>query len=268
MRRSVSRRLLLAALAAGASQIGAGAVRRQPPGGRERWQRANYRQRTVDLYAGPGTAAGLLVATVVARAPSAALVTGAAAALGAYDDLAGHTHARGLRGHAAALRDGVVTSGLVKMVGLTAAAVVGGPSRPRRPMTVVVDTVLVAGSANLVNLLDLRPGRALKVAAAVGLPLTIAHGRSGDAAAGLVGVCLARIPDDLGERQMLGDCGANALGAALGWSLAAHLRGFSRAVAAAVIVGLNVTSERVSFSTLIDRTPALAAVDGWGRRTS
>jgi hypothetical protein len=194
------------------------------------------------------------------------LATVAAAGLGAYDDLAGHTHARGLRGHAMALRTGVVTSGLVKMVGLTAAGLAAAPSRPRRGGRLAVDVVLIAGTANLVNLLDLRPGRASKVVVGLGLPLTASTGPAGDLAAGVVGVGLALLPEDLTETQMLGDCGANALGAAIGWALAARLRGAGRGAAAAVVVALTVVSERVSFTELIERRPMLAAVDRWGRR--
>jgi UDP-N-acetylmuramyl pentapeptide phosphotransferase/UDP-N-acetylglucosamine-1-phosphate transferase len=202
----------------------------------------------------------------VARAPAPLLITGAAATLGIYDDLVGHTHARGLRGHAAALRSGVVTSGAVKMVGLTAAALVSAPSRPRRAASIFVDVVLIAGSANLVNLLDLRPGRALKVVTAVGLPLMAAEGRAGDAAAAAVGASVALLPADLAEMQMLGDCGANALGAAVGWSLADRLHGRARLLGMSVVLGLTLISERVSFTQLIDRQPVLAALDRWGRR--
>ena len=194
------------------------------------------------------------------------MATVTAAGLGAYDDLAGHAHARGLRGHLRALRGGVVTSGMVKMVGLTAAAIVTSPSRPRRAGTVALDVVLIAGTANLVNLLDLRPGRATKVVVGLAVPMAAVSGSAGDVAAGVVGVALALLPADLAETQMLGDCGANALGAAIGWALAAQLRGAGRAVASAAVVGLTVLSERVSFTQLIERQPMLAALDGLGRR--
>lgn len=259
------RRLMLAASAAGFGHVVAGAIRRRQPGGAGLWQRSNYRDRQVELAGGPGAAAGVVGALAIARAPAALLATGAAAVLGGYDDLAGHTHARGLRGHLTALRGGVVTSGMVKMVGLTAAAVAAAPSRPRR-QGAVLDVILIAGTANLVNLLDLRPGRALKVVAGVGLPLSSAEGLGGDAAAAVMGVSLALLPSDLAELQMLGDCGANALGAAIGWACAERLRGSARLLAAATVVGLTITSERVSFSTLIDRQPILAALDRWGRR--
>ena len=262
------RRLLLLVVAAGTGRAAAVAVRRAHPGGTTRWQRPNYRQRTVDLAGGPGAAAGLLAGLLTAPVPTAAVAAGAAAGLGLYDDLAGHTHARGLRGHAAALRRGVVTSGLVKMVGLAVASLVSSPSRPRKPARVLTDVVLVAGTANLVNLLDLRPGRALKAALAVAAPMTVVASAAGDAAAVVTGVSLMLLPADLGEQEMLGDCGANALGAVVGWTLAAHLGRSGRAVAAAGIVGLTLASERVSFSRVIESQPALAAVDRWGRRST
>jgi UDP-GlcNAc:undecaprenyl-phosphate/decaprenyl-phosphate GlcNAc-1-phosphate transferase len=265
---ALHRRLLLLVLAAGAGRAAAVAVRRGHPGGAARWQRLNYARRTVDLAGGPGAATGLLVGLASARVPAGALAAGAAAGLGLYDDLAGHTHARGLRGHAAALRRGLVTSGMVKMLGLAATSVAASPMRPRRAGAVVTDAILIAGGANLVNLLDLRPGRALKAALAVAVPMTAVAGPPGDAAAVATGVCLMLLPADLGEREMLGDCGANALGAVVGWSLAARLGPRSRLVAAATVVGLTAASERVSFTQVIESRPGLAAIDRWGRRPS
>jgi hypothetical protein len=222
----------------------------------------------VDLAGGPAAAIGVLAALVAAQAPAATLATAAAAGLGLYDDLAGHTHARGLRGHAAALRRGVMTSGMVKMLGLVAAALVTAPTKPRRASGVAADVVLVAGSANLVNLLDLRPGRALKFALMVTAPLTAGGGAPGDVATAVSGVCLALLPADLDERDMLGDCGANALGAAAGWALASRLQGGERSLAVAAVIGLTIASERVSFTRVIERQPILSAIDRWGRRES
>jgi UDP-N-acetylmuramyl pentapeptide phosphotransferase/UDP-N-acetylglucosamine-1-phosphate transferase len=64
---------------------------------------------------------------------------------------------------------------------------------------------------------------------------------------------------------MLGDTGANALGAAWGVGLATELSRSALAVTLALLVGLTVASERVSFSEVIERTPVLRELDRWGR---
>jgi hypothetical protein len=194
------------------------------------------------------------------------VVGAAAAALGCYDDFYGDSHARGLGGHLRALRDGRMTTGMIKLGGMTGAALVVGWIDRRSVLPTVADAALVAGTANLANLLDLRPGRALKVLAVAASAATCLDGASGCVAAATAAAAAATLPPDLGERAMLGDCGANGLGALLGWSLATGLGGRGRAVALAAVVGLTLASERVSFTAVIERTPWLAAVDRWGRR--
>jgi len=64
---------------------------------------------------------------------------------------------------------------------------------------------------------------------------------------------------------MLGDCGANALGAMLG-AAAAGLPRPARMALLAGITGLTAASEKVSFTKVIERTPALRRLDMLGRR--
>jgi hypothetical protein len=254
--------------AATAAVVGAAAyagLRRCPPGGPERWQRANFRGASASLLAGPAVALG--AAAGCRSAGPAAALTVACGALGLYDDLAGDSHARGLRGHLVALRTGRVTTGMVKLAGLVTAAAVTSLAERRRTADVVVDTLLVAGTANLVNLFDLRPGRALKVALVVGIPLASRPTSPGSAPAGAgVGAALALLPADLREDAMIGDAGANALGALLGWSMSRGLSPRGRGTALASVIGLTLASERVSFTDVIARTRWLAVVDGLGRR--
>jgi hypothetical protein len=149
-----------------------------------------------------------------------------------------------------------LTTGAVKLLGISATGMLAAACLPRR-RDVLLDGAVIAGWANLVNLLDLRPGRALKVGLVGGLML----GRPG-----VVGACAVLLPDDLAERTMLGDCGANALGAVLGTALVTRVR--SRALRLTVLaglIGLTAASERVSFSEVIDRTPALRRIDQLGR---
>ena len=127
---------------------------------------------------------------------------------------------------------------------------------------------MVAGAANLLNLFDLRPGRAAKVYLALAAPALLAGEAGGGVLAGPTGAVAVLLPEDLAERSMMGDAGANAVGAALGVAAAATLSRNSLAAVAAGIVGLTLMSERVSFSALIDEQPALRVLDSLGRRRS
>ncbi|MFD6664677.1 hypothetical protein ACFWDK_20205 [Micromonospora chalcea] len=278
-------------LAVGAGVLAARYALRQTrtsPGG-PALERTNYRGRTVTLAAGPalavGAATGGALGAGSAPAGAAALVAGlGAGAVGLYDDVVGarpeQKAAKGFAGHLAALREGQVTAGMVKVAGvgvagLGAAALLAADRRvaahPRRQragafgrgLDVLLGAGVVAGTANLVNLLDLRPGRALKSGMLLGVPLTT--GQYGGIAAGAVGASAALVGDDLGERVMVGDSGANALGALLGVSIAARTGPLGRAGVLAVLAALTAASEKVSFTQVIASTPGLRHLDELGR---
>ena len=272
------------ACAAGAARLAYSALSRRPPGGPKAWSRTNHRGEPVTLLEGPAVAAGALAGVLaqagLARGVQAALASGApdapgwrraaamalggagAAAFGAHDDLAGSGDRRGFRGHLGALRQGEVTTGAVKLGGIGVTGIVSAAVAGGSPVDVILNAGLVAGGANLLNLFDLRPGRAIKVAAASG---TLLGAAGQDSVAAPLGAALALLPEDLGERAMLGDAGANALGAMLGAS-AAGLSRPARIALLAGIAGLTAASEKVSFTKVIARTPALNWLDMLGRR--
>jgi UDP-GlcNAc:undecaprenyl-phosphate/decaprenyl-phosphate GlcNAc-1-phosphate transferase len=286
---------LIAAAAAGAAAAGAArlayaAANQRPPGGTKAWSRTNHRGEPVTLLEGPALAVGAIAGVLAqaglgpagsgtARSGAALAVAGAgAAAFGAYDDHAGSGDRRGFRGHLGALRNGEVTTGMVKLGGIGLTGIVSAALAGGSPGDVAVNAGLVAGGANLLNLFDLRPGRAIKVAVASGVLISAGGSRSDGgaavaaprAAAALallppLAAALALLREDLGERAMLGDCGANALGAMLGAAVAGLPRP-TRIALLAGIVGLTAASEKVSFTKVIERTPALRWVDMLGRR--
>jgi UDP-N-acetylmuramyl pentapeptide phosphotransferase/UDP-N-acetylglucosamine-1-phosphate transferase len=199
-------------------------------------------------------------------------VVGAVSGLvGGYDDLAGarpeQARDKGLAGHLNALREGRVSAGAVKVAGIGAAGAVAALLTSRRSLAdAVLTTGLVAGTANLLNLLDLRPGRAAK-AGAIAAVATL-HGPASGLVAGPLGATLAVLPADLGERVMLGDAGANALGALLGLRLATVRSRSRRAALLAAITVLTLASEKISFTKVIEATPGLRELDRLGRRAS
>lgn len=193
--------------------------------------------------------------------------------LGFIDDIVARGDDRGFRGHVGALLRGRVTTGLLKLVGGAGVAVVlvadpasvnaGSGSGGR----LVLDALLVALAANLGNLLDRAPGRVIKVSVVAYLPLALVIGTSGlgVAIAPVIGAAVGLLVPDVRERLMLGDTGANILGAVLGLGVVLGLGTVGRTVVLVVVAALNVAAELVSFSEVIDRVPWLRALDRLGR---
>jgi hypothetical protein len=190
--------------------------------------------------------------------------------LGFIDDVAGDGTVGGFRGHLGTLARGQVTTGVVKVVGgaLLAVALVtidrGGASGAR----LVADAAIVALAANLLNLFDRAPGRALKLGLLAWLPIALfARGDAvGVALAPAVGAFGGLLGDDLRETCMLGDTGAYAFGAVLGLGVVLEFGTSTRTVVLVVLAAITLASEWVSFGALIDRVGVLRRFDRLGRR--
>lgn len=299
MRLSISPRQLPVVGAGIGVCAGLGYVLRRKHIKASQWERTNFHGATVSLRGGVAMAgasvASAAVASVLSDQPRAAL-GGAVAALGGavagyIDDVDQGAHdggkvAKGLKGHLGALAHGQVTTGVIKIAGigasaLAASALVGSKatSVSGKAADLALNTVLIAGTANLANLLDLRPGRALKATVLVATPLSYfsaaaakpeasASGASAQRllASGLNAAAITALVEDLQETTMLGDTGANAAGALLGTSLAANDSWKLRLGATLGVVGLILASEKVSFSKVIAANPALNWLDQLWRR--
>lgn len=192
------------------------------------------------------------------------------ALLGLVDDLAGDADRRGFRGHIRTLREGRLSTGGLKLFGGGAIAVVAvAAARPSDGLgPLLTDAALVALAANTGNLFDRAPGRTIKVGAlafAVLVAATAAAPVLG-ATAVVVGGASAMLRDDLHERLMLGDTGANLLGGVLGLAVVSAGSPVTRLAVLAVLAILNGISEYVSFSRVIDGFAPLRILDRAGRR--
>ena len=246
--------------------------------------RENYRGRRLP------TAAGVLVALVVlgvdavvtlavaaGAEPEAAAVDGLRlvtvtalgfALLGLLDDLGGAGESGGFRGHLRSLASGRLTTGAVKLFGGAALGVVVVSVRePDSVGRVLADGALVALAANLGNLFDRAPGRTTKVALLGLVALVLAVGAEPEIAgvALAIGAGAGLLPADLAERLMLGDAGANVLGAVLGLGVVIGCSPGTRTAVLVVVALLNLASERVSFSRVINAVAPLRTADRWGR---
>lgn len=240
------------------------------------WSRPNYRDVTLPF---PGGVLAV-VATILSLGPLviiddlggtdtlaafgfvAPLGLGVAL-LGLLDDLL-EGPARGWRGHAAAVVRGELSTGALKAIGtLSLALYFTGLAEAADVLSVAV----VVLAANAFNLLDLRPGRAVKAFVLLGAVLLVAGGGLLvlEGLGPFIGPLLVLGAYDLRERAMLGDTGSNLLGALAGAWIVVEAGVAGEAVAAALLLAVNLFGELRSISAAIERVPPLRALDSLGR---
>lgn len=227
-------------------------------------------------------------------------------AAGIVDDALGGSAEKGFSGHVRALFRGRLTTGLFKLkfigiISLLAAwyaaneflGSVGSEQGSLGGLDylayVLFGGVAIALTANFANLMDLRPGRALKaygvlaMCGAVAQFVSIIVASAGTVVFGgqvllthglamlvavfaiLMGPAIAAWPYDVGERAMLGDAGANPAGAIVGFVIVASLPTIGVIVFALLMLALNLASERWSFSAVIEKNRVLSWLDSLGR---
>nr|WP_306432889.1 hypothetical protein [Streptomyces harenosi] len=145
----------------------------------------------------------------------------AAGARGTYDDVAGADHPRrGFPARPTALREGEVTGGAVELFGISAAGLVADALPEERALVHGAGGVVIAGTAHLVGLVDVRPGRAAAAVLALGAPGLLGHGPGRRVRPPRRRAAAAVLRDDLRRREMPGGTGAHAPGAAPGAAIA------------------------------------------------
>jgi UDP-GlcNAc:undecaprenyl-phosphate GlcNAc-1-phosphate transferase len=197
------------------------------------------------------------------------------ATLGLIDDTlgedrpgpAGRPARRGWRGHGRAALHGELSTGALKAAGSLGLALFAmsfeGLSESRWLLAVGVLVLCT----NVFNLLDLRPGRAIKAFVLLGAGLTLGSLDTRPLwSLGLFAApALVAGLYDLRERAMLGDTGANLLGALAGLWLVLTLSGTGQLVALGLLAAITVYGELRSISGFVERMPGLRALDSFGR---
>lgn len=246
-------------------------------------ERENFRGRRLPFPAGAVILAAAAVAlgplALVAEAideelvdprltPWLAYIAGVAF-LGLLDDVLGGGEGgpRGWRGHGAAVLRGEPSTGALKALGAAglAALVLAGTQESFGEYVVAV--ALLVLTTNLLNLLDLRPGRAVKGLGLIAIGTGLAAWTVEPAAvlAIFLGPVLVVGAYDLRERAMLGDTGSNLLGALAGAWLVVALAPGGRLVALAAVIAFTIYGEVRSLGATIEKVPLIRALDSVGR---
>jgi len=225
-----------------------------------------------------GPAMFLDAAVLIWIGKTAGLIQGADAALylsvmggtcvfGLIDDMFGSRDVGGFAGHFRKLVfERKLTTGVVKAaggagIGIAAGWAVSGGYPGRWANAALV----IPLAANVLNLVDLRQGRALAVFfAALGVTCVMALGRlhSPWTVAAIAVAAAAWGTADCRGRAMMGDAGSNMLGGALGLTIALSLSLYEQIGAVLVFAAVNWYSEKHSISALIEKHRLLRAIDG------
>ena len=174
------------------------------------------------------------------------------ALIGYVDDMLGYENVQGFHGHFSLLTSRQLSGGGFKALAGGVIALVVSSRMVDGVIPVLISGSIMALSANLVNLLDRRPGRAAKVFLIFAVLLVLVNRRLQGSLMPLVVAVSGYTAWDLRGKVMMGDAGANALGAGLGWALV-HTVSLPWSITVfVVLVFLNVLSEKVSFSRIIE----------------
>ncbi len=212
--------------------------------------------------------------------PTVPLIMGACA-FGLFDDWVGDNSYKGFKGHLRAFVRGKLTTGGLKMLGIGFIAFFVSLSYyytdAASLVTVVLSTCVIALTTNLMNLFDLRPTRAHKIYLILLIPALVCVAcapRIGLNTINVVALALLALGPiiavwrfDAREQAMLGDAGANAMGAFIGYLFATSLPFWGLLVATLVLFVVNLLSERISFTHIIESYPLLDRFDKWGRNS-
>lgn len=185
---------------------------------------------------------------------------------GIIDDTMGNRGSSGFKGHFKALFKGKLTTGAFKalfggLVALFASIPISGGV-----LDIIINTLLIALFTNFFNLMDLRPGRAIKVyftSCAAVFPFIPSDIRL--LAVGSISSVMGYFPEDIKARAMMGDAGSNVLGVSLGMLVALGLDGGAKIGALIFLVLVHLMAEKYSITKMIEGNRVLDYLDKMGR---
>lgn len=196
------------------------------------------------------------------------LLAGIFAFLGFVDDLLGNHKARGFIGHFRYLLAGRLTTGGLKALGAATISLVIVYYSTHTLSQAFVSWLNILLITNLINLMDLRPGRALKVFTFLFFLLFLFTWHLSGIwylAVPVLAVLVFYFPLDFSAIAMMGDTGANLLGGILGFFVIQTVGFWGEGAILFVVILIHLYSERYSISTLIEENRLLAWLDRLGR---
>lgn len=187
--------------------------------------------------------------------------------LGFIDDMLGKRDTLGFKGHFGALLKGRLTTGGLKALGGGLLAFYLALFVSAGVINVIINSLIIALFTNMLNLLDLRPGRAVKGFALFFLAIIALSLARIDwlLVAPVLGSLIIYSPVDLKARAMMGDAGSNVLGLILGYLCSVNLGLAMRLGVLLFLIFMHVFTEKYSLTTIIEQNHMLRSFDRLGR---
>ena len=185
---------------------------------------------------------------------------------GIMDDAIGNRDVTGLKGHFLSMFKGRLTTGGFKAVLGGFIGIVVSAAVADNILGAVVGTLVVALATNFMNLLDLRPGRAIKVYLIISILVLIF---AGDFNRQLYMLLLPGVVSyfifDLKALSMMGDAGSNVLGVFIGVMIVISFSIQVQLVCLVGLIAIHVLTEKYSLTKLIEQNSVLNFIDKLGR---
>lgn len=185
---------------------------------------------------------------------------------GILDDIIGNRNVSGLKGHFKSLLHAKLTTGGFKALFGGFVGVLISIAISKNIGDIVINTLIIALSTNLMNLLDLRPGRAIKVYLIIGMVLILTLGVYQKSLLLLIlPNVLAYFDYDLKAKAMMGDTGSNVLGISIGILICMGYSFKIRITWLVFLIFIHILTEKYSLTKIIENNKLLNYIDKLGR---
>ncbi|QUH20714.1 glycosyltransferase [Alkaliphilus sp. B6464] len=189
------------------------------------------------------------------------------AVIGLIDDLIGNRNTLGFKGHIKSLLKGKLTTGGLKAIVGGLISILIGSLFSFHIIEIVVNSLIIALFTNLINLLDLRPGRAIKGFLTIAI-LFIIIGLSKETRiilGSIIAYAIGYFPQDIKAKSMMGDIGSNTLGITLGIVAVISYTMTVKYIILALLVLIQIIAEKYSITEIIKKNSILNFLDELGR---
>ncbi len=185
--------------------------------------------------------------------------------VGVIDDLIGNRETTGFRGHINKFIDGELTTGGLKAIVGGLVAIIISLLISKSPPEVIINFLLISLFTNFINLLDIRPGRAIKIYLFFALSFVVFLDNNIELILIItIGTSVVYLPYDIKGLSMIGDTGANSLGIILG-IISTFLPTYIKVIFLLFLVITHFYAEKHSISNLITKNKVLSYIDNMGR---